>query len=43
MAINWNNVAAPNLGESNSLFAQAIQSLKDAGAGLKDTAKDYQR
>ena len=42
MAINWNNVAAPNLGESNSLFAQAIQSLKDAGAGLKDTAKDYQ-
>ena len=42
MAINWNNVAAPNLGESNSLFTQAIQSLKDAGAGLKDTAKDYQ-
>ena len=42
MAINWNNVAAPNLGESNSLFAQAIQSLKDAGIGLKDTAKDYQ-
>lgn len=42
MAINWNNVAAPNLGESNSLFAQAIASLKDAGAGLKDTAKDYQ-
>ena len=42
MAIDWNNVAAPNLGESNSLFAQAIQSLKDAGAGLKDTAKDYQ-
>lgn len=40
--ITWNNVAAPNLGESNSLFAQAIQSLKDAGAGLKDTAKDYQ-
>jgi len=40
--IIWNNVAAPNLGESNSLFAQAIQSLKDAGAGLKDTAKDYQ-
>lgn len=42
MAINWNNVAAPSLGESNSLFTQAIQSLKDAGAGLKDTAKDYQ-
>lgn len=42
MAINWNNVAAPNLGESNSLFAQAIASLKDAGIGLKDTAKDYQ-
>lgn len=42
MAINWNNVAAPDLGESNSLFAQAIQSLKDAGTGLKDTAKDYQ-
>lgn len=42
MAINWNNVAAPNLGESNSLFTQAIQSLKDAGTGLKDTAKDYQ-
>ena len=42
MAINWNNVAAPNLGESNSLFTQAIQSLKDAGIGLKDTAKDYQ-
>ena len=40
--ITWNNVAAPNLGESNSLFAQAIQSLKDAGTGLKDTAKDYQ-
>lgn len=40
--ITWNNVAAPSLGESNSLFAQAIQSLKDAGAGLKDTAKDYQ-
>lgn len=40
--ITWNNVAAPNLGESNSLFTQAIQSLKDAGAGLKDTAKDYQ-
>lgn len=40
--INWNNVAAPNLGESNSLFTQAIASLKDAGAGLKDTAKDYQ-
>lgn len=40
--IIWNNVAAPNLGESNSLFTQAIQSLKDAGAGLKDTAKDYQ-
>ena len=40
--ITWNNVAAPNLGESNSLFAQAIQSLKDAGIGLKDTAKDYQ-
>ena len=40
--ITWNNVAAPNLGESNSLFAQAIASLKDAGAGLKDTAKDYQ-
>jgi hypothetical protein len=40
--ITWNNVAAPNLGESNSLFAQAIQSLKDAGLGLKDTAKDYQ-
>ena len=40
--ITWNNVAAPNLGESNSLFAQAIQSLKGAGAGLKDTAKDYQ-
>lgn len=40
--IIWNNVAAPSLGESNSLFAQAIQSLKDAGAGLKDTAKDYQ-
>ena len=42
MAISWNNVAAPDLGESNSLFTQAIQSLKDAGAGLKDTAKDYQ-
>ena len=42
MAINWNNVAAPDLGESNNLFAQAIASLKDAGAGLKDTAKDYQ-
>ena len=42
MVINWNNVAAPNLDESNSLFAQAIASLKDAGAGLKDTAKDYQ-
>lgn len=40
--ITWNNVAAPNLGESNSLFTQAIQSLKDAGTGLKDTAKDYQ-
>ena len=40
--IIWNNVAAPNLGESNSLFTQAIQSLKDAGTGLKDTAKDYQ-
>ncbi len=40
--IIWNNVAAPDLGENNSLFAQAIQSLKDAGAGLKDTAKDYQ-
>lgn len=40
--ITWNNVAAPSLGESNSLFTQAIQSLKDAGAGLKDTAKDYQ-
>lgn len=40
--ITWNNVAAPNLGESNSLFTQAIQSLKDAGIGLKDTAKDYQ-
>ena len=40
--INWNNVAAPDLGESNNLFAQAIASLKDAGAGLKDTAKDYQ-
>ncbi len=40
--IIWNNVAAPNLGESNSLFTQAIQSLKDAGVGLKDTAKDYQ-
>ena len=40
--ITWNNVAAPDLGESNSLFAQAIQSLKDAGIGLKDTAKDYQ-
>lgn len=40
--IIWNNVAAPNLGESNSLFTQAIQSLKDAGIGLKDTAKDYQ-
>lgn len=40
--INWNNVAAPSLGESNSLFTQAIQSLKDAGIGLKDTAKDYQ-
>lgn len=40
--ITWNNVAAPSLGESNSLFTQAIQSLKDAGTGLKDTAKDYQ-
>ena len=40
--ITWNNVAAPSLGESNSLFTQAIQSLKDAGIGLKDTAKDYQ-
>ena len=40
--INWNNVAAPDLGESNNLFAQAIASLKDAGTGLKDTAKDYQ-
>lgn len=40
--ITWNNVAAPNLGESNNLFTQAIQSLKDAGTGLKDTAKDYQ-
>ena len=40
--INWNNIAAPSLGESNSLFTQAIQSLKDAGIGLKDTAKDYQ-
>lgn len=42
MAISWNNVAAPNLGESNSLFAQAIASLRDAGAGLQTTAKDYQ-
>lgn len=42
MAINWNNVAAPNLDESNSLFAQAIASLRDAGAGLQTTAKDYQ-
>jgi hypothetical protein len=42
MAINWNNVAAPNLDESNSLFAQAIASLRYAGAGLQTTAKDYQ-
>jgi len=40
--ITWNNVAAPNLDESNSLFTQAVQSLKDAGIGLKDTAKHYQ-
>ena len=40
--INWNNIAAPDLSDSNILFAQAIQSLKDAGTGLKDTAKDYQ-
>ena len=40
--INWNNVAVPDLGKNNSLFTQAIQSLKDAGIGLKDTAKDYQ-